>query len=135
MGDDGDGGISDLKEYSGTLVDFASSPLTFIREHVLQIMVGAILSILFGFLNVVDELADTLLYVVLGNAGAAVVESLSAIGGVPLVLIDAMNVILLEIASVGGVFSPLIYVGMWGVLVVLAVELVVLVWDVVKVRF
>ena len=130
-----DGGISDLKDYSDTLVDFARDPLGFIREHVLQILVGAILSIVFGFVDALDELMDTLLYDVFGNAGAALVDSLSVIGSVPFLVLDALNEILLEIASAGGVFSPLLYVGMWAVLVVAAVELVALVWNVVKVRF
>ncbi len=116
--------IEDVKEVADTLVTFAESPLDFLREYVLQILVGSLLSIVEGVMLQIWGAWQTLTQVVLGNAAGALIESFVTVGRVPFVILGALNDLLVIGAQAGGPAAPLIYVVAWTVIISLTFELI-----------
>ncbi len=114
--------IEDLKEVADTLVRFAESPLDFLREYVLVILVGSLLSIVEGVMLQIWAAWQTLTQVVLGNAAAAVAESFLTVGRVPFMILSAIDELLVIVAQAGGPIAPIIYAGAWAIVLVLTLE-------------
>lgn len=120
--------IEDLKENAGTLIDFATDPLGFIREYVALIIVGGLLTMFRQVISVSQHLYQTTRNAVFVQSGSAIASSLATVGSIPFMILGEVNDLLVTGAQAGGPLAPVVYVFAWTVLLVVVVEALQAVW-------
>ncbi|WP_338740381.1 hypothetical protein [Haloplanus salilacus] len=129
MAEDGGGGGFSRDDLESLLPDFifydsvarlgeqvrnAGGPVRWVRQRIVEYVLGAVAALIFGVADVIDQMWGIVIMAI-DQAGAAVPQSVQSAGTGLVVVIGDFHTAVVGVATVAGPASPIIVVGIYAV--------------------